>query len=188
MSILPTDPKERKEVPLASGLFDYFTDALIAIARLSNKANVRHNPGEKLHWSKGKSTDHADCALRHFAQRGEMDPEWNESHTVEFAWRALALLQMEIEARNAGMSYADYIKKLEEGETGAIPPSHLYESPTPVGEPGEWIGWAGKGALPTGLVDVTLRNGDILVSREAKIFRWAQRNTYDDIVRYRRAG
>lgn len=96
---LPSDPKARKEIPLATGCLDYFPDALVAIARLSKKANERHNPGEPLHWSKEKSNDHADCAMRHFVDRGKMDPEWGESHTVEFAWRALALLQTEIESR-----------------------------------------------------------------------------------------
>lgn len=110
---LPVDPKARKEVPVASGALDYFPDALIAVARLSFKANTRHNPGEPLHWSKHKSTDHADCLIRHFLQRGEHDAEWDESHTVEMAWRALALLQMEIEAKRAGMSMTDYINHLK---------------------------------------------------------------------------
>ncbi len=109
---LPTDPKERKEVPLATGCFDYFPDALIAIARLSRKANARHNPGQPLHWSKGKSNDHDDCIARHFFQRGEWDDEWQESHTVELAWRTLARLQTEIEAERAGMSYEAYRAKL----------------------------------------------------------------------------
>lgn len=111
--VLPTEPKARKDIPLATGCVDYFPDALIAISRLSFKANTRHNPGEPLHWSKGKSTDHADCLLRHFVQRGEFDEEWQESHTVEMAWRALALLQMEIEAQRAGVSYKEYIAKLK---------------------------------------------------------------------------
>lgn len=120
--MLPSDPKARKDVPLATGLLDYFPDALIAIARLSKKANERHNPGEPLHWSKGKSNDHEDCVIRHFMQRGEMDPEWNESHTVEMAWRALALLQTEIEAKRAGMTYKEYVEKLrrEADKTGKV--------------------------------------------------------------------
>lgn len=110
---LPTDPKARKEAPVASGFMDYFPDAIIAVARLSKKANERHNPGEDLHWSKHKSADHADCMQRHFLQRGEWDEEWQESHTVEMAWRAMAYLQMEIEAKRAGMSMKQYIDKLK---------------------------------------------------------------------------
>lgn len=113
---LPTNPAARKEVPIATGVFDYFPDALVAIARLSMKANARHNPGEPLHWSKGKSNDHDDAALRHFLDRGKMDAEWGESHTVEYAWRALARLQTEIEADRAGMSYVAYVAKLKAGK------------------------------------------------------------------------
>ena len=95
--MLPTDYAERKGTPMATGCLDYFPDALAAVARLSKKANEKHNPGQKLHWSKGKSNDHADCLLRHLVERGKVDEEMQESHTVHVAWRALALLQTEIE-------------------------------------------------------------------------------------------
>lgn len=110
---LPTNPAARKEVPIASGVMDYFPDALAAIARLSMKANARHNPGEPLHWSQGKSNDHDDAAMRHFLERGKIDAEWGESHTVEYAWRALARLQTEIQAERAGLPYAAYVAKLK---------------------------------------------------------------------------
>lgn len=89
--------KARKATPLVTGCLDYFPDALEAVARLSKKANEKHNPGQPLHWSKGKSNDHADCLGRHLKDRGQIDPEFGESHTVAVAWRALALLQTEIE-------------------------------------------------------------------------------------------
>ena len=95
---LPTDYKERKATPICTGCLDYFGDALAAVARLSLKANEKHNPGEPLHWSKGKSSDHADCLVRHLLERGKVDEEMQESHTVHVAWRALALLQTEIES------------------------------------------------------------------------------------------
>lgn len=118
-SSLPTDPAARKEAPIASGFFDYFPDAIVAVARLSFKANARHNPNEDLHWSKHKSTDHADCLQRHFLQRGEWDEEWQESHTVEMAWRAMAYLQMEIEAKRAGLTMKEYIAKLKKDAENA---------------------------------------------------------------------
>jgi hypothetical protein len=96
---LPTDYKERKGIPIITGCFDYFPDALAAVARLSKKANEKHNPGEPLHWSKNKSNDHADCLGRHLADRGTFDEDMQESHTVHVAWRALALLQTEIEQK-----------------------------------------------------------------------------------------
>lgn len=95
---LPTDPKARKAVPIVTGCFDFFPDALAAVARLSLKAQQKHNPGGgKLEWVRGKSTDHADCIGRHLLERGQIDPETGESQTVAVAWRALALLQTEIE-------------------------------------------------------------------------------------------
>lgn len=96
---MTSDPKERKATPLCTGCLDYFPDALAAVARLSFKSNEKHNPGQPLHWSKGKSADHADCLVRHLIERGEIDPETGESFTVHVAWRALALLQTEIERK-----------------------------------------------------------------------------------------
>lgn len=99
---LPTDAKARKATPICTGVLDYFPDALAAIARLSLKANEKHNPGEPLHWSREKSSDHADCVVRHMMERGKLDPETGESFTVNAAWRLLALLQLEEEARQRG--------------------------------------------------------------------------------------
>ena len=102
--ILPTDSKERKKVPLWGGLFRYFPDALVAVARLSWKGNEKHNPGEPLHWSRDKSNDHADCLLRHQMDcgSGEVDPDSGELHEVEVAWRALAQLQLALERQRQG--------------------------------------------------------------------------------------
>lgn len=93
---LPSTAAERKERPIARGVLDYFPDALAEIAYVSFKANQQHNPGEEMHWAKGKSTDHADCLLRHLIQRGTRDDD-GLLHTAKAAWRALALLQTEIE-------------------------------------------------------------------------------------------
>lgn len=94
---LPEDPAERKQHPVASGVLDYFPDALAAIARVSWQGNEQHNPGQPLHWARGKSTDEADTMIRHFLQRGSLDTD-GLRHTAKMAWRALALLQKEIEA------------------------------------------------------------------------------------------
>ncbi len=94
---LPTDSEARKRIPLASGVLDYFTAALAAIAAVSYAGNEKHNPGQPLHWARGKSMDHADCLQRHFAERGTIDPEDGLRHTAKMAWRALALLQQELE-------------------------------------------------------------------------------------------
>lgn len=102
--VLPADSKERKNIPLTTGCLDYFPAALAAVAELSKKGNDKHNPGEPLHHARGKSTDHADCILRHLADRGTVDPEDGIRHSVKVAWRALALLQEELEAAGAPMA------------------------------------------------------------------------------------
>ena len=93
---LPTDAKERKNVPLATGLVDYFPDALINIAQLSRIGNDQHNPGKELHWDRTKSGDESDALMRHFIERGTLDSD-GVRHSTKVAWRALALLQKEIE-------------------------------------------------------------------------------------------
>jgi hypothetical protein len=93
---LPTDAAARKAIPLCSGLLDYFPDALIAIAQLSKIGNDQHNPGQPLHWARGKSTDEADTLVRHLIDRGTVDTD-GIRHSAKMAWRALALLQKEIE-------------------------------------------------------------------------------------------
>ena len=109
---LPTDYKARKSTPICSGCLDYFPDALAAVSRLSLKANEKHNPGQKLHWSKGKSSDHADCLVRHLLERGTLDAEMDESHTVHVAWRALALLQTEIERNKANAETSNRVDQI----------------------------------------------------------------------------
>jgi len=85
-----------KAFPLATGCLDYFPDALMEVALVSMLGNEQHNPGEPLHWSKGKSNDHADAAIRHLRLRGTRDSN-GARHSGEAAWRALANLQIEIE-------------------------------------------------------------------------------------------
>lgn len=95
---LPTSSKARKDMPLTRGCLDYFPAALAAVAALSKVGNDKHNPGEPLHHARGKSSDHADCIVRHLMDRGTVDPEDHIRHSVKVAWRALALLQEELEA------------------------------------------------------------------------------------------
>jgi hypothetical protein len=109
---LPTDDKMRKGVPLCTGVLDYFPDALVDVALLSKAGNDQHNPGQPLHWSKHKSTDHANCLLRHQADRGTRDTD-GIRHSTKVAWRALAQLQTEIEAERAGLTVRDYIARLQ---------------------------------------------------------------------------
>lgn len=93
---LATDSDERKQQPIATGVLDYFPLALADIARLSKIGNDKHNPGQPLHWSRGKSDDHADCIMRHMLDRGTMDTD-GVLHDTKVAWRALAQLQLALE-------------------------------------------------------------------------------------------
>lgn len=94
---LPTDSKSRKHVPIASGVLDYFPDAIIEVAKVSQAGNEQHHPGTPLHWDRSKSTDESDALMRHFMERGSYDSD-GQRHTAKVAWRALAMLQKELEA------------------------------------------------------------------------------------------
>jgi hypothetical protein len=97
---LPTDPAARKAIPIVTGVLDYFPLALAAVAECSRAGNEQHNPGQPLHWAKEKSTDHADTLGRHLIERGTRDTD-GIRHSAKVAWRALALLETEIEAEAA---------------------------------------------------------------------------------------
>jgi hypothetical protein len=94
---LPQDAKARKGIPIATGCLDYFPKALAEVAGVSRVGNEQHNPGKPLHWDRTKSTDEADCLVRHFLERGTRDKD-GLRHSAKVAWRALALLEKEIEA------------------------------------------------------------------------------------------
>jgi hypothetical protein len=98
--LVPTGAADRKNILLARGLLDYFPAALMAVAEVSRLGNEQHNRGQVIHWARGKSSDHADCILRHLIERGTPDTD-GVPHSAKVAWRALALLQEELEAAGA---------------------------------------------------------------------------------------
>lgn len=98
---LPTDHQKRKDIPIATGFIDYFPHAIAAVAECSRLANEQHHPGTPVHWDKSKSTDEADALMRHFLERGKIDKD-GVRHSTKVAWRALALLQREIESEPRG--------------------------------------------------------------------------------------
>jgi hypothetical protein len=98
--LLPTDPAARKRIPIGTGFFDYFTASIIEVAKVSWQGNQQHNPGEPLHWSRDKSTDHFDTLMRHLAERGGFDVD-GQRHTAKALWRLHAILQLEMEAAGA---------------------------------------------------------------------------------------
>ena len=51
--LLPESADERKRIPLARGLFDYFPAALIEVAKVSYQGNLQHNgPTSPIQWSR----------------------------------------------------------------------------------------------------------------------------------------
>jgi len=140
------DPKARKAIPIQTGLLDYFPQACAAIANCSHVGNEQHNPGEPMHWAREKSGDQVDCAQRHGLERGTTDKD-GLLHATKAAWRALAALEIEIEARRGGIEFiqanrqeisrglgqATFRRLLQEVTTQEIGVS----APT---KPGPWIG------------------------------------------------
>lgn len=92
---MKTEAERRKEHPVATGVLDYFPDALLEVAAVSLAGNRQHNLGA-LRWDKSKSTDEADALMRHLIDRGTRDTD-GMRHSAKVAWRALALLQRELD-------------------------------------------------------------------------------------------
>ncbi len=88
---------DRKQRPLYRGVFLYFPDALLEVAYCSFVGQQQHSPGQPLRWDKSKSTDEPDALLRHLLEVGTRDTD-GVRHAAKVAWRALALLQREIDA------------------------------------------------------------------------------------------
>lgn len=118
VSNLPEDSAARKNLPMCEGLIDYFPDALAYVSLISKLGNDKHNPGQPLHWSRDKSTDHADCIARHLVDRGRMD-RTGIRHSGNLAWRALALLQVELE-QSLGLPLPRNAFYDNKGETPAV--------------------------------------------------------------------
>ena len=100
---LPNDPKERKALPAWTGVMMYFPDVWPEVAKVSVLGNQQHNPGEPLHWARGKSMDQMDAAFRHMLDHGTGTARDTDGvyHLAKAVWRLCAELQLRIEADNA---------------------------------------------------------------------------------------
>jgi hypothetical protein len=117
-NLFGNDYDGRKAIPIFEGVVMYFPKALAAVAEVSHAGNAQHNPGEPLHWSRDKSTDQYNTALRHMMDHrmggGRLEPQqegqsfnngWIKEprdkdgvrHLAKAAWRILAALQLAIE-------------------------------------------------------------------------------------------
>lgn len=96
---LPVNSDERKLFPLWRGLFRYAPAALAAAARVSMRGSQKHNPGQPMHHSRWKSTDHLDCFFRHAMDleedfgHGRGYDEHGEPQVGYMLWRALMFAQ-----------------------------------------------------------------------------------------------
>lgn len=88
--------KNRKEYPIFTGLLQYFPDACLEVAHVSFVANEQHNPGQPMHWAKEKSIGKGDELVRHLMDKEVFDTD-GLRHRAKAAWRAMELLQREIE-------------------------------------------------------------------------------------------
>lgn len=98
MSLLPTDAKERKKIPLWTGVFKYFPLTMIELAKLSYVGNEQHNPGQPLHWAREKSADQEDTLIRHLMESGTVDSD-GILHDVKVVWRSMARSELILEKR-----------------------------------------------------------------------------------------
>lgn len=94
----------RKMQPIGTVLKSYFPLGFRGVAAVSAVGNYKHNPGEPLHWARGRSDDHLDCAARHLTEGEDWDvtvlPDGRAFavlHAAQAAWRALALAQLKAE-------------------------------------------------------------------------------------------
>lgn len=140
MNHLPEGSAARKNLPVATGFLDYFPKAAAYVAFVSKLGNEKHNPGEPLHWARGKSDDHADCVARHLIDRGKFDAT-GVLHDGMLAWRALANCELALEAIEAagGDPFALFGgQKAKHAEPSYD--NHGIVSATPGGAAGEFTG------------------------------------------------
>lgn len=121
MSLLPTDDKARKFLPLFKQLL-YFPKALREMTKVSVVNNVRYNPDRDpadINWNRGKSKDQLGSAFRHMMEVAvdgkvfEDVPEEAAKVTgitkvyvlAEAWWRIGAALELAIEEQEAKVPF-----------------------------------------------------------------------------------
>ena len=99
---LPTTDKDRKQDwPLWTFMFEYFPKAWLEVVRVAVEGNKQHNPGQPLHWARGKSTDQLNTAFRHLFDYGTGVKQDTDGvhHLAKAIWRLMAQLQLDVEAK-----------------------------------------------------------------------------------------
>jgi hypothetical protein len=172
-----TNPNKRKEMPICSGVLDYFPLALAQVAKASKAGNDQHNPGQVLFWNRNKSTDHADCLLRHLVERGTTDTD-GVPHSAKVAWRALAILQLEME-QNEELSI---VKQNEHHSGGMATPGKSFHCAYTVGPDGRLRGTGDAPSSTGGLGS----NGDQQnhhLTLDEVMAQWQQRHEMEEAMR-----
>jgi len=100
---LPDDRDARNALPVWDGCIAYFPDAWAEIAKVSVLGQKQHGLPGKLHFARDVSTDHANKIMRHMLDHAAVNVMDSDGtyHLAKAAWRALAALQVAIEARSA---------------------------------------------------------------------------------------
>jgi hypothetical protein len=123
VSLFPSDDKARKGMPIFKLITRYFPKALREVTKVSVANNVRYNPDKDpfdINWARGKSADQLGSSLRHMLEREvdgkvfeDVPPEVTAVTGIEKvyvlaenAWRALAALEIEIEAQEVKVPVA----------------------------------------------------------------------------------
>ena len=70
---LPTSSPARKDIQIVAGFIRYFPAAMVEVAKVSKAGNDQHNPGQPMHWARGKSMDHEECIVRHLIDSGDLE-------------------------------------------------------------------------------------------------------------------
>ena len=111
--------EQRKAHPVFTGVLKYFPDAIMEVAKVSLAGNTQHHPDKPLHWDRAKSTDELDALARHLIDAGSVDTD-GQLHSAKVAWRALANLQKELEARKKQHGYDPQFGtyKVQPGDAG----------------------------------------------------------------------
>lgn len=116
MSIFGSDYKGRKNQPIFHFLVRYFPKALAEITKVCVAGNVQHNPEldpTDINWSRDKSIDQLNTAMRHMMDHATIGPRdkepeavqeiigGNTYHLAKAAWRIMAELELQIEKDQA---------------------------------------------------------------------------------------
>jgi hypothetical protein len=99
----PKDDKGRKRLAMWTYLTEYFPKALMAELGVAVAGNEQHNPGEKLHWAREKSTDQLNTAFRHMWDHsaGITKDTDGQYHLAKAIWRLKAELELTIERESS---------------------------------------------------------------------------------------